>query len=159
MSTVAETLDVRKQVTDALISVFETMLSMPITAVTDGHLPAFTEHMSGSVGFAGDRVNGAVYLHISNPCARKIASAMLGMTAEELGDNEVNDVIGEVCNMIVGGLKSSLCDAGHPCAVSTPGIIRGSMFHIEAVPDVTQHQLIFDSEAERLVVEVHIKFN
>jgi len=46
---------------------------------------------------------------------------MLGLPPDEItGETEVNDVVGEATNMLTGGLKSWLCDAGSDCAVSTP---------------------------------------
>ena len=67
--------------------------------------------MTGSVGFAGENVTGAVYLHLSAAFANRVAAAMLGLQPEEImGETEVNDVVGEVTNMLTGGLKSWLCD-------------------------------------------------
>jgi chemotaxis protein CheX len=68
-------------------------------------------------------------------------------------------VVGEVTNMLAGGLKSWLCDAGAECAVSTPAIIRGNAFAIESMADVMRDLLVFDSGNNRFVVEVHIKLN
>jgi chemotaxis protein CheX len=70
----------------------------------------------------------------------------------------VNDVVGEATNMLAGGLKSWLCDAGASCAVSTPAIIRGA-FAVEAMPDVAREFLVFESGADRVIVEIHIKLN
>ena len=50
---------------------------------------------------------------------------------EEVGDPEVNDVIGELCNMIGGTLKSNLCDAGFSCQLSLPAVLRGADLQIE----------------------------
>jgi len=85
---------------------------------------------------------------------------MLGMTIEELDDdNTINDVIGEVSNMLTGGLKSWICDTGSDCAMSTPAIIRGAGFSIEALPDVARESLVFECGDDRIVVEIHMKLN
>jgi len=84
---------------------------------------------------------------------------MLGLPAEEMNnESEVNDVVGEVKNMVAGGLKSWLCDAGAVCAMSTPAIIRGTSFAIEPMPDVQRASLVFDCGEDRVLVEVHVKF-
>ena len=70
-----------------------------------------------------------------------------------------NDVLGEITNMLTGHLKSCLCDAGAPCAVSIPSIIRGSSYQVETLPDVRRELLLFHCEADPLAVEVHLKFN
>ncbi len=143
-----------------LVDVFDTMLATKAAILEGAAAPEMDERVSGSVGFAGDTVNGAVYLHLSTGFAKRAASAMLGLPPEELqSDAEVNDVVGEVTNMVAGGLKSWLCDAGASCAMSTPAIIRGKSFSIEAMPDVQHSLQVFDCGDERVVVEIHVKFS
>jgi chemotaxis protein CheX len=140
-----------------LVDVFETMLSLKALSVPGTGVPHFDERVTGCVAFAGDHINGAVYLHLGTPFAGQIAATMLGLTPADLGEAEVNDVVGEVTNMLTGGLKSWLCDSGAECAVSTPAIIRGSAFVIETLPDVQRKWLIFDCNQNRIVVEIHVK--
>jgi chemotaxis protein CheX len=143
-----------------LAEVFSTMLSLPALPVTETLPGSALERVSGSVGFVGQTVTGAVYLHVPAPFATGITCAMLGMPVEETpGDADVNDVIGEVTNMLAGGLKSWLCDAGAACALTTPAIIRGSSFHILASEGVSQIQFHFASNANLGLLEIHIKFN
>jgi chemotaxis protein CheX len=139
------------------VDVFETMLSMKTQMVTQAGLPQFEDRVTGSVAFAGEHVNGAVYLHFGTVFAGQVAAAMLGLEPADLGEAEVNDVVGEVTNMLTGGLKSWLCDSGAECAVSTPAIIRGSSFVIEPVPDVLREWLVFDCQQNRVIVEIHVK--
>ncbi len=142
-----------------LVEVFETMLATKANLLGNAPAPHFTERVSGSVGFAGETVNGAVYLHLSTQFSKKAAAAMLGLPVEEISNEaEVNDVIGEVTNMVAGGLKSWLCDAGASCAMSTPAIIRGTSFAIEPMPNVQHSCQVFECGEDRVVVEVHVKF-
>jgi chemotaxis protein CheX len=142
-----------------LVDVFSTMLQMTAVLSPQIDIPKMKERISGSVGFGGEKVNGAVYLHLSNGFAVRAAAAMLAFPPEEIpGDADVNDVVGEVSNMLTGGLKSYLCDAGALCAISTPGIIRGVSFEIEPMPDVQRTVLVFQCDDEPVVVEIHIKF-
>src|ERR1035441_5473695 len=140
-----------------LVDVFDTMLAMKAVGVLNGGTPHFDGRVTGCVGFAGEHINGAVYLHLSAPFAAQVAAAMLGLPSADLGEAEVNDVVGETANMLTGGLKSWLCDAGTECAMSTPAIIRGTAFAIEPVPDVAREWLIFDCDHHRVAVEIHIK--
>ncbi|MEY4917209.1 MAG: hypothetical protein RL616_1122 [Verrucomicrobiota bacterium] len=143
-----------------LADVFETMLAMKAVRVTGAAIPEFAGRVTGSVGFAGDDVTGAVYLHLSADFAKKVAATMLGISTEEISDeNEVNDVVGEATNMVTGGLKSWLCDAGAACAMSTPAIIRGTSFAIEPMPGVEREWLVFDCDHNLIAVEIHIKLN
>ena len=160
MSQTIKILNIRDFMVRHLADVFETMLSFKAVTAAGRGLPPDTERVSGSVGFAGESLSGAVYLHLSSAFAQRAALAMLGLPPEEIaGEAEVNDVVGEVTNMLTGGLKSWLGDEGAPCAISTPAIIRGKAFAIEAMPDVEREQLVFDCAGERVVVEIHVKFN
>ena len=143
-----------------LVDVLETMLAAKAELLPDHGMPVHAERVSGTVGFAGDNVNGAVYLHLSGAFARRGASGLLGLSADDkISDGDVNDVVGEMANMLTGGLKSWLCDAGLHCAVSTPAIIRGCNFDIESTPDVERARLVFNCAGEQVAVEIHIKID
>ncbi len=78
---------------------------------------------------------------------------------DEPGDeSQINDVVGELSNMLAGGLRAGLCNAGMQCDRSTPAIVRGPTYGIETVPDVQKERIMFDCWEDRLVVDVHIKF-
>lgn len=152
--------DVRGFLSRHLADVFSTMLSFDAVPLGDTEAPHHADRVTGSVGLGGDSIHGILYLHLSDGLARAMAGAMLGMPAEEVtAEADVNDVIGEVTNMLTGGLKSALCDAGYPCAVSTPCIIRGSSFVIETVPELERMCLVFECQGERGVIEVNIQFS
>lgn len=143
-----------------LVDVFDTMLTMKAVLKPGAELPRFDTRVTGSVGFAGENVTGAVYLHLSAPFAIKVAATMLGLAPEEISsEHEVNDVIGEATNIVTGGLKSWLCDAGLECAMTPPAIIRGISFAIEPMPDVERECLVFECHGSFIVVEIHIKLN
>jgi CheY-specific phosphatase CheX len=143
------------------VDVFSTMLALEAVLSTKSVPQHGTvERVTGSVGFAGENVTGAIYVHFSETLAKRATAAMLGIPAESIsGHADVNDVIGEVANMLTGGLKSWLCDAGAPCAMSTPAIIRGTSFEIEVAPDVDQQNVVFECGGELVVVEIHVKLN
>ena len=151
---------IRAYLSGHLADVFSTMLSMEAVPRPMTEPPHFPERVTGCVGFGGESANGVVYLHLSAPFANRATAAMLGLPPEELsGEAEVNDVVGEVTNMLTGGLKSWLCDGGAPCAVSTPAIIRGASFTVEPIPDVRREWLAFDCCGEQVVVELHISLS
>lgn len=151
---------IREFLVGHLAEVFSTMLALPALPVAEPLPGSPQECLSGTVGFAGKSVTGAVYLHVPASFAGHITATMLGMPPGEVpGDADVNDVIGEVTNMLAGGLKSWLCDAGAACALSTPAIIRGSSFRIFASHGVSQVQFPFASDAHRGLLEAHFKFS
>jgi CheY-specific phosphatase CheX len=97
-----------------------------IQSVTTG------KQIVGTVGFAG-AVLGNVSIFVSRQFAREMTAAMLGMTVDDIGsDEEVRDVIGEVCNMVGDDLKSRLCDAGLSCSLFNPSVTFGESFRTES---------------------------
>jgi chemotaxis protein CheX len=113
----------------------------------------------GTVGFIGD-VNGLVYLHLDLAFARMCTCHLLGMTETELdeaGDEVINDAIGELTNMTVGGFKNGLCDAGYPCMLTIPSILRGTNFSIEPISSAIRHVYHFDCEEHRVVADILMK--
>lgn len=149
--------DIREYMGQHLVEVFSTMLSMTPQTTADVEPPHAANRVTGVVGMAGEEIDGVLYLHLGDDFAVRATSAMLGLGPEdEVGEPEVNDVVGEITNMVAGGLKSHLNDLGAGCAMSTPGIIRGSSFMVESLPDVVREFLGFDCEGSRVLVELHI---
>jgi chemotaxis protein CheX len=139
--------------------VFDTMLSLKLETEPPGTPVANGEpHVAGSVGFSGI-VCGVVYIYSSATLARRITSGLLGLDESDIdGDEMVNDAVGELSNMVVGQLKSRLCDRGINCVLTVPSIVRGSNFTIEAVSSTTRRVLIFRCEGKhQLVVEALVK--
>ena len=134
MNTIHRIDDVCDLLRGSVPEVFGTMLSMNAEPGEPAdYLAAADECMvAASVGFVGE-ATGVVYLHLTAPFARVLAGRMLGMEEEEFdGDEMVNDVIGELSNMIVGAVKSRLCDEGTACALTIPSFVRGKGISIGA---------------------------
>jgi chemotaxis protein CheX len=111
------------------------------------------------VGFIGE-VNGLIYLYLEESFARLCTCHLLGMTEaelEEAGDEVINDAIGELTNMTVGGFKNGLCDAGYPCKLTIPSILRGSNFSIEPISSATRYTYTFDSGGHKVVTDILLK--
>jgi chemotaxis protein CheX len=127
----------------------------PLHAAREGAKP----HVVGTVGFIGD-VNGLIYLYLDLAFARKCTRHLLGMTEAELdeaGDEVINDAIAELTNMTVGGFKNSICDAGYPCKLTIPSILRGTSFCIEPISSATRHIYHFDCSGHRIVADILMK--
>ena len=158
MSTTIELPSVTDYMKSHVVEVFETMLATKAHLLEGHPVPETLERVSGSVGFAGETINGAVYLHLTPRFATKATATLLGLPAEEpVGEADINDAVGEFTNMLTGGLKSWLCDSGAACAVSTPAIIRGTAFAIEPGPNVQRETLVFDCQGDTVTVELHVK--
>ncbi len=117
------------------------------------------QQVVGTVGFIGD-VSGLIYLYLTDEFAKVVASHLLGMTIPEVdaaGDEVVNDAVGELTNMTVGGFKNQLCDQGFPCRLTIPSILRGSNFSIEPVTGATRRTYQFDVQGYRLITDLLMK--
>ena len=164
---------IREYITRAVSDVFKTMLgNTPVlvsaiqheeedgpTSPAPGPAAGSLPFVVGTVAFLGD-VNGLIYLYLDEPFARLSTCHLLGITAEELeaaGEEVINDAIGELTNMTVGSFKNGLCDAGYPCKLTIPSILRGSNFSIEPVSSVARHIYTFDSAGNKVVADILLK--
>jgi chemotaxis protein CheX len=157
---------IRENINRAIGEVFKTMLGRQaeLCVLTNGSAVSVDEQngiaqIVGTVGFLGD-VNGLIYLYLDVPFARTATSQMLGMTeaeVDEAGDEVVNDAIGELTNMTVGSFKNGLSDAGFPCRLTIPTILRGSNFSIEPIAEVQRFIYKFQSAGQSIVTDILIK--
>ena len=151
-------LDLKEFITNAVSDVFDTMLAMKVENVAAGQPDNFNgSRIVGTVSFAG-KVLGNLNLHVDQQFAVEMTAAMLGMETDEIdGDEEVHDVIGEVCNMIGGDLKSRMCDFGLACELSIPSITTGKEFTIEPQGWDRSEEFGFSSNQHTARVEVFMK--
>ena len=128
----------------AIHNTFQTMLSMELKALLPKELTPFQqEHVLGEVTFAG-KTTGLVHLRLPSAAIPLFGERLLGLTAEDIADPAIaNDVIGEMCNMIVGNFKSNLCDAGLECKLSAPKITRTADFKLQIVNGGTSERYAF----------------
>ena len=162
---------IRDSITRAVQDVFKTMLGQHVTLagatehfndaidgvppppIVDGNHP----QVVGTVGFIGD-ANGLIYLYMNDDFAKLITCKLLGMELNEIdGDEVINDAIGEITNMTVGGFKNALCDCGLPCKLTIPSILRGSNFSVEPISSATRRVYHFDCAGHRLVTDILMK--
>ncbi len=145
----------RDIVRDAVPRVFETMLSLPVAPLPAAP-SARAERVSGTIGIGGERVSGAIFVHFPEALAGHVTAAMIG-GASAADSSAQNDVVCELTNMIGGAIKSALCDATWPCAMSTPSVIRGMAFSVELPPGAVAEKFFFDCKGECLALEIQLK--
>lgn len=83
----------------------------------DGESAARTgDFVSSTIQLTGE--NGSrLSIVAALPSARELAAGMFQMPVEELADDEVLDAIGEIANVLAGGV---LAETGSDCRMSTP---------------------------------------
>ena len=153
-------LDYKTRVCEATANVFDTMLSLklePVEAVAPSSLTGIRD--VSSVCFAGD-ATGIISVHVPADLARIMAANMLGMEPDEIeGHAEIEDLLGELGNIVGGNLKSALTDAGLRCALSTPSFTTGSDFMIESLNLERYERYAFQCEGRTVFVEMGIKIS
>ncbi len=150
--------DITSAVTRAVTEVFDTMLGMELAAYEEEMKSGLEgERIVGSVGFVGPLM-GEMNLYVSDDFSRAVTAGMMDMDKEEVqGEESVKDVIGEICNIVGGGLKSEFSDAGLICDLSTPSFTSGSDFRIESQKMTRYERLGFRHDEEILFIEIGLK--
>jgi chemotaxis protein CheX len=87
--------------------------------------------VSGSISITGPKVSGVVYLNFPGEISQKVSQRIMGSDTP-LSESEVNDVVGELTNMVTGNLKSKLADKGFNCQLSIPTVIRGKEISVDS---------------------------
>jgi chemotaxis protein CheX len=143
---------------EAVQQVFSGMLSMDLKEEPAGSLPADAKgQVAGSVGFVG-KGSGVIYLYAGATSAVTLASRMLGIPEAEIeGDEMVNDVVGELTNMVCGSVKSKLCDGGWPCKLTIPSVVRARELSVGGVAHVQRRVLGFHNGEHHVLAEILLK--
>jgi chemotaxis protein CheX len=155
---------IQKSIVHAVQNVCTTMLKQNVGFIektVDPDNANFTgqAHVFGCVGFVG-KIDGIVYLCISDDFASYAASSILGMSPSEIaaeGDAVIKDVIGEITNMTAGCFKNALCDQGYLCKLTLPTIVRGQNLSVAAMKSCARHMFCFECGGHRLVADIQIK--
>ena len=151
-------MDVSTKVPDSVINVFRTMLSMDIQ-VSHTVVQSALEGLRtvGAVSFAGDAM-GLINIHVTSRFSRQMAAVMLDMDISDVDvETDVNDVIGELSNIVGGNLKSIFSDVGLRCELSTPSITSGTGFKIESMNMERYERFAFGYQDHVFFVEFGLK--
>ncbi len=110
---------------DGAKEVFETMVFMDLEESSEPSLQIEGDSLQGSITFSNS-IEGCLTIRCGMPCARVVASNMLGLDAsEEIADEEVCDAIGEITNMVMGSVKSRVAVNTGELQVSIPTVVCG----------------------------------
>ncbi len=106
---------------------FETMVMLPISEVEADAAGAggVETSLTGSLTFGGP-LQGALLVQCDLDSAGAIARSMMMMEAdEEIEEGEIKDAIGEIANLVLGGLKSRVAGTVGEIKVSVPTVVKG----------------------------------
>jgi len=89
--------------------------------------------VTSMVGLAGS-LCGLLTLRCSSTSAVLMAIKMLGTDATS-AKGQMEDAVGEVCNMIAGNFKNKISGFGDTCKLSVPTVITGSNYNLCTLAD------------------------
>jgi CheY-specific phosphatase CheX len=79
------------------------------------------------VAWTGSNTSGEIVLIISNAGAQLVAQALLGASGNCVPeDTDLNDVVGELCNMVAGRVSTELRHRGLTGTLHPPQVARSS---------------------------------
>jgi chemotaxis protein CheX len=122
------------------MEVFASMVFIDIApeTVDSGEVDA---DLSSMIGLAGD-LKGTLAIKCPADVAMAITGAMLGMEVSELAE-DVKDAIGEIANMIAGGLKESLAGCGKKIELAIPTTAIGKSIRTSGLSTASLVQVPF----------------
>jgi chemotaxis protein CheX len=126
---------VQKAVLDSAKEVFDTMVLISLEPSVAADRPGDSAILS-SITFKGG-IEGCMTVHCDPPCAQRIAMGML--CAEEVpGEAEVVDAMGEIANLVMGGIKTRLLDEAKEIQISIPSVVQGRQLRTHVADGTTR---------------------
>ncbi|ADW18358.1 CheC domain protein [Desulfobulbus propionicus DSM 2032] len=147
-------LELEKYLIDATLEVFASMIFIDIEpeASTDAPVSVLDPNLSSLIGLAGD-LKGILAIHCPEHVALGITTSMLGMEVTELGE-DVKDAIGEIANMVAGGLKVALAANDRKIELAIPTTVIGKSIRTTGLTGATRIMIPFSSPIGRFGVEL-----
>jgi chemotaxis protein CheX len=119
----------------ALKEIFATMFGSEARVIPHSEV-VDTSRISSVVGFTG-RLSGMLGMHFSTEMACNVASGLLGLPLTQPDEN-VRDAIGELSNMLAGGLKKQLSSTDNMFKISIPTIVSGPEYSMHVPTSARQ---------------------
>ena len=153
-----ENFDIKSQIIESMVQVFDTMVSMEIEhSDSEPEDTANADRVVAAVNFNGN-VAGILNIQVTTDLARLMTAKKLDMEPEELeGDGEIKDLLSEISNIVGGNLKSALNDAGLACELSMPSMTYGSDLTINSLNMERFERFVFMHQQDWIFVEVGLK--
>ena len=130
-ATMLETELVTNSIWESAKEAFETMIFLPIENTNGQSDPEQSDATSliGTITFTG-QVQGSFSILAPMLGVEKIARAMLMMEPEDpMEGSDMCDALGEVVNLVLGGIKTRLNEVAPDIQISIPSVNQGMKIH------------------------------
>jgi chemotaxis protein CheX len=147
--------DLGRCIVKATADVFRTMMNLTVHAgaVAVEKARSRKAEVIGSIGVAGF-LSGSISVFLPKSIARQAVAAMLMLDSpEEVGDADLPDAIGELINMIGGGIKTELFQKAPLFDISVPSVYVGDDLQRRTVTDDLCFHVPFQLGDQEFAVE------
>jgi len=152
-------MDFAKKISNSTEEIFNTMIFMPISPgepLSEGK-EVLGCHVSAMIGLSGD-LTSMLSIHCPGPVGMAITGEMLGMEVEEV-DADVKDTLGEISNMLAGGIKEAFATENINLELSIPTTVTGKSYTVSSPTNSNRVVIPFDVESGRFFVEIKYSLN
>ncbi|MCF6185936.1 MAG: chemotaxis protein CheX [Desulfobulbaceae bacterium] len=143
-----------KYITEAALEVFAAMIFIDITPgePLTGRDDTIDSSLTSMIGLAGD-LRGVLAVHCPEGAATGITGAMLGVDLDEI-DEDVKDAIGEIANIVAGGLKTALLSEGTEIELAIPTTAVGKSIRTSGFTGASRFIIPFTTPAGNFGIEL-----
>ncbi|HEY5672095.1 MAG TPA: chemotaxis protein CheX [Malonomonas sp.] len=152
-------MDFAKKIIDSTEEIFSTMIFIDISAeegLFEGK-QILDCHVSSMIGLSGD-ISAMLAIHCPGNIGLEIAGAMLGMELEEV-DADVKDALGEIANMLAGGLKEKFAQENIHLELAIPTTVSGKGYSISSPTRSNRVIIPFNLKQGQFFVEMKYSLN
>lgn len=103
---------------------------------------------------AGERI---LALSLRNDVAAKLAVRVLNGVVDNPEPDMIQDVVGEMVNIIAGQVKGRFDDTPYHFDISTVTVVTGSPHHLVHRSDLPSYEMCFDSEVGDFAMQLCVK--
>ena len=148
-----------KKISEATEEIFNTMIFLDIAAdqPLDNGKHVLGCHVSAMIGLTGG-FSGMLGIHCPEEVGLAIAGAMLGMELEQI-DADVKDALGEITNMVAGGIKERFAAEQVPLQLAIPTAISGKTYTISSPTKSNRVVIPFNIQQGQFFVEMKYSLN
>ena len=143
-----------ERIESATQEVFESVIGVRMERLNHD-APGVLSDVTAIISLAGSP-SGVFKIGCSNASAAHLAMRMLGSDAPESEEN-AKDALGEVCNMIAGGIKSRLSRTEDLCKISVPTIISGLDYQVHTLTRGERYEVQLGYEGQPVNISMEIQ--
>ncbi len=145
---------IERYITEATLEVFAAMIFIDIMPgePLKGRNDGIDSNLTSMIGLAGD-LQGVLAVHCPETAALGITSAMLGMDVVTM-DDDVRDAIGEIANMVAGGLKLALVEDDITTELAIPTTVLGKAVRTSGQAGVSRFIVPFATPVGNFGIEL-----